>query len=78
MVRFERSDLEWSVIRPLSPNTPRGAPRVDDRRVLHAIVWRLRTGAPRADVPERYGLLTTFANRFILCRLGSPLVAAAR
>ena len=45
-------------------NKPRGVPRVDDRRVLNGIFWRLRTGAPWADIPERYGPYTTYVNRF--------------
>jgi transposase len=55
MARFDLTDFEWSVIQPLLPNKPRGVPRVDDRRVLNGIFWRLRTGAPWADIPERYG-----------------------
>ena len=51
--RYELSDFEWSVIQPLLPNKPRGKPRVDDRRVLNGIFWRLRTGSPWADIPER-------------------------
>jgi transposase len=46
MARFDLSDFEWSVIQPLLPNKPRGVPRVDDRRVLNGIFWRLRAGAP--------------------------------
>jgi transposase len=38
--------------------------RVDDRRVLNGIFWRLRTGAPWADIPQRYGPHTTCVNRF--------------
>ncbi len=53
--RFDLTDFEWSVIAPLLPNKPRGVPRVDDRRVLNGIFWRLRTGAPWADIPSRYG-----------------------
>jgi transposase len=41
-----------------------GIARVDDRRVLNGIFWRLRTGAPWADIPERYGPHTTCVNRF--------------
>src|ERR1700732_1667029 len=41
-----------------------GVARVDDRRVLTGIFWRLRTGAPWADIPERYGPHTTCVNRF--------------
>ncbi len=64
MARFDLSDFEWSVIQPLLPNKPRGVPRVDDRRVLNGIFWRLRTGAPWADIPDRYGPHTTCVNRF--------------
>ena len=39
-------------------------PRVDDWRVLYRIFWRLRTGAPWADIPERYGPHTTCVNRY--------------
>src|SRR5215207_8899471 len=64
MARFDLTDFEWSVIEPVLPNKPRGVPRVDDRRVLNGIFWRLRTGAPWADIPERYGPHTTCVNRF--------------
>ncbi|WKW50547.1 IS5 family transposase [Rhodomicrobium lacus] len=64
MARFDLTDFEWSVIEPLLPNKPRGVPRVDDRRVLNGIFWRLRTGAPWADIPARYGPHTTCVNRF--------------
>jgi transposase len=64
MARFDLTDFEWSVIQPLLPNKPRGVARVDDRRVLNGIFWRLRTGAPWADIPERYGPHTTRVNRF--------------
>jgi transposase len=66
--RYELSDFEWMVIEPLLPNKPRGVPRVDDRRVLNGIYWRLRTGSPWADIPERYGPATTCYNRFVRWR----------
>ena len=64
MARFDLTDFEWSVIQPLLPTKVRGKPRVDDRRVLNGIFWRLRTGAPWADIPARYGPHTTRVNRF--------------
>ena len=64
MARFDLSDFEWSVIQPLLPTKVRGVKRVDDRRVLNGIFWRLRTGAPWADIPARYGPHTTCVNRF--------------
>jgi transposase len=45
-MRYELTDYEWGVIRPMLPNKPRGVPRVDDRRVLNGIFWILRSGAP--------------------------------
>ena len=64
MARFDLSDSEWAVIAPLLPNKPRGVSRVDDRRVLNAIFWILRTSSPWRDLPERYGPYTTAYNRF--------------
>ena len=64
MARFDLTDEEWAIIRPLLPNKPRGMPRVDDRRVLDGIFYVLRTGAPWRDLPERYGPYTTVYNRF--------------
>jgi transposase len=62
--RCELSDFERSIIQPLLPNEPRGVPRADDRKMLNGIYWRLRTGSPWADIPERYGPATTCASRF--------------
>ena len=64
VARFDLTDEEWAIIRPLLPNKPRGMPRVDDRRVLDGIFYVLRTGAPWRDLPERYGPYTTVYNRF--------------
>ena len=66
--RFELTDEEWSVIKPLLPINVRGVPRVDDRRVINGILWRFRKGSPWADIPERYGPHTTCYNRFVRWR----------
>jgi transposase len=66
--RYELTDFEWSIIGPLLPNKPRGKARADDRRVLNGIYWRLRSGSPWADIPERYGPATTCFNRFVRWR----------
>ena len=34
-MRYELADYEWTAIRPMLPNKPRGVPRVNDRRVLN-------------------------------------------
>ncbi|WP_293979760.1 IS5 family transposase [Sphingobium sp.] len=66
--RYELTDREWSIIESLLPNKPRGVARVDDRRVLNGIMWRFRSGATWAEVPERYGPSTTCYNRFVRWR----------
>jgi transposase len=35
IMRYELSDCEWTAIRPMLPNKPRGVQRVNDRRVLN-------------------------------------------
>ena len=67
-MRYQLTDGEWSVIKPMLPNKPRGVPRVDDRRTLNGIFWVLRSGAPWRDLPRRYGPHTTCYNRFIRWR----------
>jgi hypothetical protein len=37
IMRYELSEYEWSGIKPMRPNKPRGVPRLDDRRVLNGI-----------------------------------------
>ncbi len=64
MGRYDLTDKEWAAIEPVLPTDVRGKERVDDRRVLNGIFWRLRTGAPWAEIPARYGPVTTCGNRF--------------
>ena len=40
-MRYELSDYEWTAIKPMLPNKPRGVRRVNDRRVLNGIFWVL-------------------------------------
>jgi transposase len=67
MARFDLSEAEWAIIEPLLPGADGrrfGRPRLDDRRVLNAIFFVLRSGTPWRDLPERYGPPTTAYNRF--------------
>src|SRR3954452_2572462 len=66
--RYELTDFERLIIVPLLPNKPRCVPRADDRKVLNGICWRLRTGSPWADIPERDGAPTTRYNHFVRWR----------
>jgi transposase len=62
-MRFDLSDDEWAFLEPLMPKSRMSA-RVDDRRIMNAIFYVLRTGMPWRDLPERYGPYTTAYNRF--------------
>jgi transposase len=67
-MRYDLSEYEWSVIKPMLPNKSRGIPRADDRRILSGIFWILRSGAPWRDLPDNYGPHTTCYNRFVRWR----------
>ena len=58
-MRCEFSEHEWTAIKPMLPNKPRGVRWVDDRRVLDGIVWVLRSGVPWRELPATDGPRTT-------------------
>lgn len=54
--RFELTDAEWDLIRPLLPaDPPRGGRWNDHRTVISGILFRERTGIPWRDLPARFG-----------------------
>jgi transposase len=53
--RGELTDKAWARIEPLLPTSGRGGQWRDHRQVINAILFKLRTGAPWRDLPERYG-----------------------
>jgi transposase len=54
--RFELTDEQWAPIAPLLPSERgrKARPAIDNRRMVNAILWILRTGAPWRDMPEHY------------------------
>ena len=62
--RHELTDAQWERLAPLLPPHHSGRPRADDRRILNGIMWKLATGAPWRDLPERYGAWQTAYTRF--------------
>ncbi|WP_433501823.1 IS5 family transposase (plasmid) [Sphaerimonospora sp. CA-214678] len=65
MRRGELTDKAWQRIESLLPATGgKGRPWRDHRQVIDGILWRLRTGAPWRDIPERYGPWQTCYERF--------------
>ena len=65
MRRHELSDEEWALIEDLFPRSGgEGGQWSDHRQVINGLFWRLRTGAPWRDIPERYGPWQTIYDRF--------------
>ncbi len=66
MKRHELTDQQWGLLTPFFPRRPRrrGGQWKDDRTILNGIFWRLNTGAPWRDLPERYGKWKTVHDRF--------------
>jgi transposase len=64
--RGELSNAQWSRLAELlPPEQPAvGRPNADHRVILNGILWKLRTGAPWRDLPERYGPWSTVYSRF--------------
>jgi transposase len=63
------TDLQWAILDGLIPEPARrkdgrGRPWKDRRVILNGILWVLRTGAPWADLPERYPSYQTCHRRF--------------
>ena len=64
--RHELSEAEWERLAPLlPPERPKtGRPNKSHRLIVNAISWKLRTGAPWRDLPERYGPWESVYTRF--------------
>jgi transposase len=70
-MRYTRdlTDEQWQTLDPLIPKPRkrrdgRGRPWKSRRSVLNGILWVLRTGAPWADLPDRYPSFQTCHRRF--------------
>lgn len=66
MARTMIRDEDWARIKPLLPKkqTKRGRPSLDNRIVIEAILWVLRTGAPWRDLPEEFPPWKSVYTRF--------------
>jgi transposase len=68
--RGDLTEVEWRILRVLLPverepgKRGRGRPPDDNCNVINGILWRLRTGAPWRDVPEKYGNWNSIYRRF--------------
>jgi transposase len=83
-----RSELPQQDGERIAPRFPhpthhggRGRPWEDHRRTLNGILWRLHTGAPWRDIPQRYGpwqASPAFSNPRVRCEGLSGSVSRAR
>lgn len=66
MNRGDLTNAQWAGLEPrLPPQKPKtGRINQPHRRVINGILWILRTGAPWADLPRRYGKTKTVSSRF--------------
>ena len=63
--RHELSDEEWALLQPLLPAIQtRGRRYLDHRRLLNGMLFRINTGIPWRDLPERYGPWQTVYSRY--------------
>ena len=64
MHRHELSDAQWKKIEELLPTRRGPRSKHGDRNFVNAVMWRVKTGAPWRDIPERYGSWKSIYNRF--------------
>ena len=64
--RHELKAEQWDTIRGLLPpeSGREGRPSIDNRQVINAIRWVLKTGAPWRDLPAHYPKWKTVHSRF--------------
>jgi transposase len=66
MSRGDLTEPEWRLLKDLLPpeRGRKNRPAFDNRPIVNGIFWRIRTGAPWRDVPEKYGRWMTVYQRF--------------
>ena len=66
MSRGDLTEAEWRLLKELLPSERgrKNRPASDNRPIVNGILWRIRTGAPWRDVPEKYGKWITLYQRF--------------
>ena len=66
MSRGDLTEAEWRLLKDLLPpeRGRKNRPASDNRPIVNGILWRIRTGTPWRDVPEKYGKWSTVYQRF--------------
>src|SRR5919205_467515 len=69
MRRYELSDEQFALLEPYLPaGGAVGHPWSPHRGILNGLLWKLRSGAPWRDIPERYGPWQTIYDRYVFWR----------
>ena len=80
IMRYELTDHEWTAIKPMLPNKPRGVPRVNDRRVLkwHLLGVAIRSAVARSarSIDPDFKRDSSLSASRLSC--ASPAVSASR
>src|ERR1700685_1244298 len=58
------TDEEWAYFEPFLIHRGGGRPPRNHRRVLDAVFWLMRTGAPWRDLPEEFGNWNSIFRQF--------------
>ena len=65
MRRHALSDEQWQQLQQVLPRQKAGPASIrGDRLFIEAVLYRVRTGVPWRDLPERYGPWKSVYNRF--------------
>ena len=64
MIRGLMTDDEWACFEPFLIHRGGGRPPRNHRRVLDAVFWVMRTGAPWRDLPEEFGNWNSIFRQF--------------
>ena len=64
MSRGDLTEAEWRTLQAVLPVARTGRPPEDLRKTINGILWRVRTGTPWRDVPDKYGKWMTVYQRF--------------
>ena len=65
MRRHALTDEQWALLSLVLPTQrPGPASKLGDRQFIDAVLYRVKTGVPWRDLPERFGPWKTVYNRF--------------
>ena len=64
--RHALTDAQWDLLSGVLPRRRGPAPMLGDRLFIDAVLYRLKTGIPWRDLPQRFGPWKTVYNRFSL------------